>query len=76
MPVKELPRVLNPEKGYLVTANNRAGGKHSKWHIADTFPSPPRAERITALIEELIAKKKGKIEINDLMAITLDTVDV
>ena len=58
-----------------MSANNRAGGQHSKWYISDSFPSPQRASRITARLEELIAKKKGKIEIQDMINIMQDNVD-
>ncbi len=47
----EMPRVLDPEKGYLVTANQRILGNGFPYPVATRWASPVRAKRIAELIE-------------------------
>ena len=46
-----LPFMLNPSKGYFVTANNRVVPENSKYDIGATAPSSGRAQRLLELIE-------------------------
>jgi len=46
----DLPRVINPKKGYIVTANNRPAPEHSRLDIGATSTSTIRAQRITELL--------------------------
>ena len=53
-PISDLPRSVNPEKGYIVTANNRqTSDSVTVDHGAQTL-SPGRAERITEIIQSKI----------------------
>jgi len=45
-----LPFMLNPSKGYFVTANNRVIPENSKYDIGATAPSSGRAQRLKELI--------------------------
>ncbi len=47
----EMPRVLDPAKGYLVTANQRILGNGFPYPVATRWASPVRAKRIAELIE-------------------------
>lgn len=56
--ITALPFVLNPKKGYFVTANNRVVPENSKFDIGATMTSTSRANRLIELIEDGI--KQGK----------------
>lgn len=47
----EMPRILDPAKGYLVTANQRILGSGFPYPVATRWASPVRAKRIAELIE-------------------------
>ena len=47
IPFKEMPRSLNPESGYVATANNRPVGEDYPHYIALDFTPGFRAERVT-----------------------------
>jgi len=46
IPYDELPHVLNPPEGYVVTANNKTVGDDYPYHLATDMADPYRAERI------------------------------
>ena len=48
---KHLPLVLNPKKGFFVTANNRIVPEHSKYDVGATTVNTARFLRITEMIE-------------------------
>jgi penicillin amidase len=58
LPFDQLPYVINPEKGYFVTANNRVVPETSKLDVGATMTSTARSKRITEMIET--AKNEGK----------------
>jgi penicillin amidase len=51
VPYEELPEVVDPESGYLVTANNRIVGDDYPHHITSDWLDGYRAKRIEGLIE-------------------------
>lgn len=71
----ELPRVANPKKGFIVTANNRVVPEHVKTDLGATLTSTVRAQRITELIQNEI-DKGHKMDVNDMLRIQNDTVDL
>jgi len=75
VPLKELPRTINPKKGYLSNANNRQVPDHAKKDYGATTMSTARAVRIDELIKEGIAAGR-KFTAEDMIAIQQDTVDV
>ena len=75
IPLKELPRVLNPEKGYLANANNRQWPDSAKKDYGATIMSTGRSVRIDELIREKIESGQ-KFKADDMIAIQLDTIDV
>lgn len=52
VPYEELPEVVDPESGFLVTANNRIVGDEYPHHITSEWLDGFRAKRIEELIEE------------------------
>jgi penicillin amidase len=52
VPYDELPEVVDPESGYLVTANNRIVGDEYPHHITSEWLDGFRAKRIEELIGE------------------------
>lgn len=46
IPFEKLPRVLDPPRGFVVTANNRVVSPRYPWPIARDWPEPYRARRI------------------------------
>lgn len=52
VPYEELPEVVDPESGFVVTANNRIVGDEYPHHITSDWLDGFRARRIEQLIEE------------------------
>src|SRR5690625_4271814 len=46
IPYDELPKVMNPEKGFIATANNKVVGDDYPYHISNVWAQPYRYERI------------------------------
>ncbi len=67
----ELPWVLNPAEGFIVTANNRIIGGEYPHHLAGNPALPYRAARIRELI---LARERH--DARSVRAMQLDTVDV
>lgn len=51
IPYDELPTVVNPEEGYIATANNEIVGEDYPYHISNVWAQPYRYERIVEMIE-------------------------
>ena len=49
IPYEELPRLVNPPEGYIVTANNRIVGDDYPYHITSEWMAGYRAQRIEEL---------------------------
>jgi len=67
IPFEELPRLLNPRKGYIATANNRVELPGYPYYITSDYVSPSRSSRITQLLEA-----KPKLSLSDMKAIQYD----
>jgi penicillin amidase len=72
---KDLPRVINPKKGFIVTANNRQMPDNVNIDVGATITSTIRAQRITELIQKGI-DANHKFDYNDMLTIQNDTVDL
>lgn len=70
IPFEQLPQVLNPESGFIVTANNKVTPKDYPYDIGGDFDEY-RAERIRELI-----LSKDKLSLEDMQAIQLDQVSL
>src|SRR5690625_3431967 len=51
IPFDELPKVVNPDKGYIATANNKVVGNDYPYHISHVWAQPYRYERIAEYLE-------------------------
>jgi penicillin G amidase len=71
VPFDELPRALDPARGFLVTANNRVVSARYPQRITADWPEPYRARRIT---ERILAKPK--LSVADVESIQLDRVSL
>ena len=75
LPNEALPRVINPKKGYIVTANNRQVPENFYEDHGATITTTARAQRITELIQ--IGLDRGhKFDYKDMLTIQNDTVDI
>jgi penicillin G amidase len=72
---RDLPRVINPKKGFIVTANNRQMPDNVNIDVGATITSTIRAQRITELIQKGI-DANHKFDYNDMLTIQNDTVDL
>jgi penicillin amidase len=68
IPPAELPRVLDPEPGFLVTANNRTIGADYPYPIAHNQANSYRAYRIAQQLAH-----KPQLTEQDMLAVQLDT---
>lgn len=71
IPYEELPTVINPEEGYIATANNEIVGEEYPYYITDFWAQPYRFERIVDLLES-----KEKLSVQDMKDIQMDTVNL
>ncbi len=71
IPFEDLPWVLNPPKGYIVTANNAAVGPEYPWRLYDRPALGYRARRIVDLIEQL----PKPLTVQDMARIQADNYD-
>jgi len=71
IPFEEMPRVRNPETGYIVTANNRVVGEEYPHYIALDYRPGFRARRIT---DRLLALNKASTE--DMAAIHAEKTSI
>lgn len=46
IPFRQLPRVVNPESGYVANANNKLATDDYPWYISSFWESPSRIQRI------------------------------
>ncbi len=73
IPYDEMPRVLNPKQGYIVTANNpQVRQEDYPYLLSMDYDYGQRAERITDLIEN----DTNGISVEDMQAIQTDNVSV
>ena len=69
IPFEKLPKVLDPPRGFVVTANNRVVSPAYPWPIARDWPEPYRARRITDRLTAI-----PKLSPEDMRSIQADQV--
>lgn len=75
IPFEELPQMLNPKSGLIVTANNKATSDDYPYPITFRWETPPyRARRITDLLQKHI--NKHLLSQTDMASIQLDVLNV
>jgi len=67
VPFDEMPHVLNPEKGYVVTANHKVEPDDFPYFLGDIYMNGYRANRLEDLI-----KRKEKLEPKDFTEMQMD----
>ncbi len=65
----DLPRMLDPERGYVVTANNRVVSERYPYSFSRDWPEPYRARRIE---DRILAVPR--LSVDDVRSISLDRV--
>ena len=79
IPFEELPRMQNPESGFIVTANNRIVGEDYPYYISIQYSNAYRADRIhdrltamtDATVEDMASVHAERISIPALRYISL-----
>ncbi|WP_460832206.1 penicillin acylase family protein [Nocardioides hungaricus] len=67
IPFDGLPSLLNPDEGFIVTANQAVTGPDYPYFLTDDWDRGYRSQRIRDLIEE-----QGRLSVDDMLAIQLD----
>ncbi|SFG28777.1 penicillin amidase [Halobacillus alkaliphilus] len=52
IPFDELPKTVNPDKGFIATANNKIADDNYPYHISHNWAQPYRYKRIVEMLEE------------------------
>ena len=73
IPFDEMPRIYNPEKGYIINANNKNTTIDYPYFISNNFAPGARAKRIEDLLTQ---KKSEKLTIEDMKLIQADFQDL
>ena len=71
----QLPSILNPTKGFIVTANNRITSPGFKYPISLDFGAPFRAKRIESMIDQII-KVGTKLNMDHMKLIQKDVMSL
>ncbi len=72
VPFEEQPALLNPEQGYIVTANNAVVDREYAYPMGDDWDNGDRAQRLTTLMEEALAVD-GKVNSADYQRMQYDS---
>jgi penicillin amidase len=67
VPFDGLPNVLDPDEGFVVSANQAAAGPDYPYHLTDDFDRGYRSERIREVIEE-----EGELSVEEMAELQLD----
>ena len=67
VPFDKMPHVLNPEKGYVVTCNNKNTPEDYPYFLGDIYMNGYRAERLENLVQS-----KDKLAISDFIEMQQD----
>lgn len=68
IPFDKLPNSLNPERGFIATANNKVVGDDYPYHLASEWDPGYRAKRITDMLSA-----KPTLSMDDMRAMEADT---
>ncbi|HUY36934.1 MAG TPA: penicillin acylase family protein [Pirellulales bacterium] len=71
IPFEGMPRLADPARGFVVTANNRTAPDDFPYHLAGTWTSGQRARRIRQMIEA-----GGKLTRDAMVAMQHDTLSL
>ncbi|GGP11102.1 penicillin acylase family protein [Oceanobacillus neutriphilus] len=71
IPFDELPAVVNPEKGFIATANNKIAPDNYPYHISNVWAQPYRYERIEEVLES-----GDNFTVEDMQNLQMDQTDL
>lgn len=71
IPFDELPKVINPDKGFIATANNKVTPNNYPYHISNVWAQPYRYERIFEVLDE-----KDTLTIEDMQNLQMDATNL
>jgi penicillin amidase len=71
IPWNELPTVVNPEKGFIATANNRVVGDSYPYHLSHVWAPPYRQMRIVEVL-----KQNKKFSVEDMKQLQYDHLNL
>ena len=71
IPFDKLPKVINPEKGYIATANNKVTPDNYPYHISNVWAQPFRYERIQEVLES-----SDSLTAQDMKDLQMDTINL
>ncbi|BBM00781.1 penicillin amidase [Microbulbifer sp. GL-2] len=72
IPFSDVPASYNPERGYIVTANNKVVDDTYPYHLTFDWAPDYRADRISEELSRLIKEKSSEIDIADMKQLQLD----
>ncbi|KAL4445465.1 hypothetical protein ABPG74_004539 [Tetrahymena malaccensis] len=75
LPKSQNPHLIDPERGFIVAANNKISPNSAKGFASVNMHPTPRAQRIREMIEQYIKEGK-KISVEDVKKMQQDSVDV
>jgi penicillin G amidase len=68
IPFEQLPQALNPESGFIATANARVAGPNYKPYLTDRWEEPYRTARIYDLLHD-----RHDLRVEDMLKVQTDT---
>ncbi len=71
IPWDELPTILNPDEGFISTANNKITTEDYPYHITHTWAQPYRQERIREVLLQ-----NNELDVKDMMKLQNDFVNL
>jgi penicillin amidase len=72
IPFEQALRQYNPERGYIVTANNKLHDDSYPYHLGSDWSAGVRASRIKQLLEQQIEQSDGGLTVEHMMRIQGD----
>jgi len=76
IPDEEMPYLINPKSGYIVSCNNHMSSSNVKHGITQSFTFPGRKTRVSEIIEGLFEKTGNKVTVKDMQSMQTDDLDV
>ena len=71
VPFGQLPNVLNPPEGFLVTANQAVTGPGYRWYLSDSWDQGYRSQRIRNVLTRQI-EDGARLDVSDMTRLQLD----
>lgn len=71
IPFSKLPKVINPKKGFIATANNKVVSNDYPYHISNVWAQPYRYERIAEVLEN-----NDDLTVEDMQDLQMDTTNL